>query len=80
VKVPRLQIRLGHSGDQPHPEAIQRPLISINSGVVQKDIFTAMNNKRCSYYPCHSGNFKGLVALCQEPETKTKYIFLIIPQ
>lgn len=35
-----------------------------------------MTSKRHSY---HSGNSNVLGALCQELETKTKYIFLIIP-
>lgn len=50
-------------------------LINTNSGVAERGLLWITKDTAND-----SGNSKSLVALCQEPGTETKYVFLIIPQ
>lgn len=65
---------LGLSGDWSHAEAISEPhRESLHWHKHRWDLKgLVMSNQIHSY---HSGNAKGLGALCQESGTKTKYIF-----
>lgn len=64
----------------PHPEAILPPtkshLTSINSGMVAR----GYNNKDTPFTPITQEVPRVLGALYLEPESKTKYVFLIISQ